>query len=366
MSRHRFHSLCPYFAVFPETFAAHWIEKLTSPGDIVLDPFSGRGTTAFQALLMDRNAIASDINPVAYCITRAKTQAPGNKSDILQRIQRLSKAFEPVDWEAERRQLPHFFHTAYSASTLRQVLYLRSRLKWRDSTTDAFIAAVALSALHGESDRGINYFSNQMPRTIATKPAYSVRFWKERQKIAPRRDVFAVTRRLVDYRYETPPPTRKAFVVQSDMRRLVELCPISRHNVRLVITSPPYLDMTRYVEDQWLRLWFLGGKPHPVYRDHGRDDRPTNQKGWWRFMAQAWRTIGEMLRRPGHAVFRLGGKNLPVRDIRDGLFAASRESGRKCELREMHVSEISRRQTQAFRPNSLGCIFEVDCSFYVT
>lgn len=74
--RHPFHAICPYFAMFPESFPERWIEELTEPGDVVLDPFCGRGTTPFQALLMGRHAIASDINPVAYCVTRAKLRAP--------------------------------------------------------------------------------------------------------------------------------------------------------------------------------------------------------------------------------------------------------------------------------------------------
>ena len=78
--RHRFHSLCPYFAMFPERFAETWISRLTKPGDRVLDPFCGRGTTPFQSVLMGREAIACDINPVASCVSKAKTnldQPPG-------------------------------------------------------------------------------------------------------------------------------------------------------------------------------------------------------------------------------------------------------------------------------------------------
>ena len=54
--RHRLHALCPYFAMFPESFAETWIDQLSKPGEIVLDPFSGRGTTAFQSMLMGRQA----------------------------------------------------------------------------------------------------------------------------------------------------------------------------------------------------------------------------------------------------------------------------------------------------------------------
>ena len=49
--RNRLHSICPYFAMFPEEFARNHIENLTDKGDLVLDPFSGRGTTLLQALL---------------------------------------------------------------------------------------------------------------------------------------------------------------------------------------------------------------------------------------------------------------------------------------------------------------------------
>ena len=62
--RNRFHALCPYLAMFPEGFAERWIDELTVPGDLVVDPFCGRGTTPFQALLMGSNALAGDINPV--------------------------------------------------------------------------------------------------------------------------------------------------------------------------------------------------------------------------------------------------------------------------------------------------------------
>lgn len=38
--RHRFYALCPYFAMFPETFAEYWIKRLTKPNEIVLDPLA--------------------------------------------------------------------------------------------------------------------------------------------------------------------------------------------------------------------------------------------------------------------------------------------------------------------------------------
>ena len=115
--RHRFHSLCPYFAMFPESFASDWIERITKPGDIILDPFCGRGTAPFQALLMKRHALACDVNPVAYCITRAKTNAP-SISTLLRRLTILEHEFDEREWGSEARKSSEFFHLAFDRGTL--------------------------------------------------------------------------------------------------------------------------------------------------------------------------------------------------------------------------------------------------------
>ncbi len=51
-----------YRACFKAELPNFFITKLTQKGDIVYDPFSGRGTTAIEAALLGRNAIANDIS----------------------------------------------------------------------------------------------------------------------------------------------------------------------------------------------------------------------------------------------------------------------------------------------------------------
>src|SRR5438128_2683700 len=74
--RHPLHSICPYFAMFPEEFVERHVLAYTRPGDIVFDPFCGRGTTVFQSLLMHRKSKGVDINPVAACVSGAKSEPP--------------------------------------------------------------------------------------------------------------------------------------------------------------------------------------------------------------------------------------------------------------------------------------------------
>ncbi len=122
--RHRFHSICPYFAMFPETFVEKHLSA--SPHDgVVFDPFCGRGTTVFQALLQGRKAAGTDVHPVAVCISGAKADPPGY-SETRARLTDLRRGFgEPKDagWQGD---LGEFFNLCYHPETLMQVRYLRS------------------------------------------------------------------------------------------------------------------------------------------------------------------------------------------------------------------------------------------------
>ncbi|MCU0917855.1 MAG: site-specific DNA-methyltransferase, partial [Planctomycetes bacterium] len=73
------HAICPYFAMFPESFVREHVKQYSDESDWILDPFCGRGTTVLESLLLGRNAIGSDINPVAYCVSHAKADHPDVK-----------------------------------------------------------------------------------------------------------------------------------------------------------------------------------------------------------------------------------------------------------------------------------------------
>ena len=49
-------------AIFPESLAADHIKSWSNPGDVILDPFMGSGTTAKMAVLLERNFIGFEIS----------------------------------------------------------------------------------------------------------------------------------------------------------------------------------------------------------------------------------------------------------------------------------------------------------------
>jgi hypothetical protein len=361
MMRHRFHAICPYFAMFPESFAEYWIKRLTKPEETVLDPFSGRGTTALTALLCGRNAISSDVNDVAVCLTKAKTSPP-SLGRLKARLSTLRKGFDPSAWRKVAREADEFFLHAYAPGTLKQLLYLRETLDWKESRVDNMLAALTLGSLHGEVSSK-RYLSNQMPRTISTKPRYSVNFWKQRGLVAPERDVFDVLAYSASFRYESPLPEGKSVVLHTDMRNLPRVIDLPNKSIRCAVTSPPYLNVTSFEEDQWLRLWFLGGLSYPKKGIMSRDDRHGTADNYWSFIGDMWRSLGAVMADNAHVVIRIGSRRISPDLLKRSLVGCGQFSGRKVKLVSHRVTEIKKRQTDAFRPGTKGCVVELDCHF---
>jgi hypothetical protein len=367
--RNRLHAICPYFAMFPESFAEEQIKLHTRTGDWVLDPFSGRGTTLLQSLLMGRRAAAIDTNPVAYCISSAKAHVPALEA-LLDGIADLRSRFSETDRAGLRQtrlSLPAFFGRAFHRDTLDQILFLRAQLDWRSDAVQCFIAALALGILHGDMGRNTPYLSNQLPRTISTKPDYSLRYWRERGLWARKRDAFATLEAKAAYRLSTGVPPGEGSVLLADARLTADLLPQLHGAVAAVVTSPPYLDVTSYEEDQWLRLWFLGGEPRPTARRLSPDDRHTSAIRYWRFLGDVWAGVAPLLRDGATVVCRIGSRRLAVPDVRAGVEMSLRSAfGSAEETRPCAVSALERRQTRSFRPGSHGCGYEVDLTYTVT
>ena len=316
----------------------------------------------FQALLQSRNAAGCDVHPVAVCISAAKCDPPDLQS-AQTRLEELRHEYhEPNDrnWSG---LLGEFFALCFHPDTLRQVRYLRYVLDWKNRTDDRFIAALCLGALHGESHRSPNYFSNRMPRTISTKPDYSVRWWRRQGCVAPPRDVFEILKRMLVYRFQTGPPAKTGRIVEADARRAATVFPELKGCVTDVITSPPYLDTTNFREDQWLRLWFLGGAP--VVWHESRDDRYVGKSNYWNFLQECWEGVGPLLAKQAQLVVRIGGRRLEKVEIRNNLHRSLLSGlGREVRLVEPGAtSRVVNTQSNAFRGAKASPFVEHDFCF---
>lgn len=81
------HQLFRYPAKFHPPVCAALIQRYTSPGDTIFDPFVGSGTALVEAAVSQRFSLGLDVDPVAVQVSLAKTR----NYDVLE-IDRLSSA----------------------------------------------------------------------------------------------------------------------------------------------------------------------------------------------------------------------------------------------------------------------------------
>jgi site-specific DNA-methyltransferase (adenine-specific) len=290
---HSFHPMCSYLASFPASLAHAFIARYTRPGDVVLDPFSGRGTAPLQACAEGRIGVGNDLNPFAHLLTAAKVDPP-SRADIKTRLASLRLAWAGAAGEWDRlaeaavaapgsvevmipsagsrlhsdstasvrpdAPLPVEVALAFHPRTLAQVLFLRSSLN-ADDRTDRFLLATLTGILHGKSG---SYLSAVMPNTFSMAPRYVRDFVSRTGFHSPERDAFTLLEDKVRRLYRQPVPATRGIALLGDARdagvRFRESLRARGlpERARLVVTSPPYLRVVKYGYYNWLRLWLLG------------------------------------------------------------------------------------------------------------
>ena len=71
------HGFYRYPARFSPVFAREFISQFTKPGDLVLDPFAGGGTTLVEARALGRSVIGTDISQLAVFVSNGKDNSTG-------------------------------------------------------------------------------------------------------------------------------------------------------------------------------------------------------------------------------------------------------------------------------------------------
>lgn len=298
-----FNAICPYYTMFPLEYPFRIIRKHLADAPIILDPFCGRGTTIYAARKLALKSYGFDTSPIAVAIARAKL-ASASLEDVIALGEKLvAKSPKHVP------ETP-FFKRAFSKTTLRELCSLREGLlgEKRPSDASAILRAAALGCLHGPMIKGDgtpSYFSNQMPRTFASKPDYSVRFWKERDLFPPKVSVMEVIRkkleRISDLDSEANGRARN--IRCSDARKAKTFAEVPAFG--LTITSPPYYGMRTYVQDQWLRMWFLGGAEAIDYESPDQLCH-TGHDAFIADLAKVWRNVGKHSIDGAHLYVRFG------------------------------------------------------------
>lgn len=254
---------------YPATFVPEipftLIEVLTLPNAVVYDPFAGIGTTYFQALLLNRKPIATEICSVAVEYMRSLFILfnPEITFDRLKwDFKEMRKDFNPrKDYTSNvpKNVLIDKLRPWYSENTLKQLSFLF--IKEASCSDKAMKAAmqISISAILktvSSQDRGWGCIAdNVLPKQkqVKDKEVFDL-FNKQVNRLF--KDISEYLK-YVMYGYDSlyKELSEKQTIFHEDVRECKE---IPNNFVDLVVTSPPYPNMTDYVTSQRLSYYFLG------------------------------------------------------------------------------------------------------------
>jgi hypothetical protein len=326
-----------YRACFKPQLPRFFIERLTRPGDVVYDPFMGRGTTAVEAALLDRVPYANDVNPLSLILTRPRLNPP--------KVEAVRQRLEAVDLtraEAAPEDLLVFFHP----DTLREIAALRGYLRQRRVAREAdaiddWITLVALNRLTGHSAGFFSVYS--LPPNQAVSVKSQRRINQRRNQTPPRRNVRKIIlRKTTQLLSECDGPilqrlarvNRQALLLTKPADTTPE---IASDSVQLVVTSPPFLNVVDYATDNWLRCWFLGIDPRSV-----RLTVPRKIEDWQAAMTSVFKELWRVLRPGGHVAFEVGEVHRGQTRLEEAVLPCGQAAGLEPQLMMINQQEFTK------------------------
>jgi DNA methylase len=322
---HSMQTMCSYHGMFPAKVAHYFIQRYSRPGDVVLDPFSGRGTVPLQARVEGRVAVCNDLNPLAYVLSRAKVNPPSWDSvqDFLTGLEKgykRSRAGEP--------NAPADIRMLYHPNTLRQICYVRGHLLSKPITgwspDELMISGALAGIMHGSHRRDgtSQYLSISMPNTFSMSPMYVEKYIRDNGLVPPDQDVFECLRDKLARLYLDDISGLPGRAHQLDATSLLKGENVRANSVDLIVTSPPYLQVVNYGTANWIRLWLLGldevGRERGVGRkkldaalDHGH-----TYASYKNFLLRTFQGARRVLKKHGVAAIVIGDVADPGKDPR--------------------------------------------------
>lgn len=248
---HGFHT---YPARLHPTTAAHLVRALVKPDETVWDPFCGSGTTLVCALEAGRQALGSDLNPLAIMLTNAKIRMRSPEEiDALEAAGKRARAFADDRRKKRARATRRYGDEDMRAFAIHVLMELDSLRLF--ATTDPDLKPNARNDLMLVLSAMLVKVSQMRADTSQERvekrhyPGFAARFFEDKtRELAERLRAFQLLRGKGSARAAICSAT--------------ESPPWKGRSVNAIITSPPYAGTYDYVDHHALRLRWLGLGEH--------------------------------------------------------------------------------------------------------
>jgi DNA modification methylase len=328
-----------YRACFKPQLPAYFIRRFTAEGGVVYDPFSGRGTTIIEAALSGRRVIANDANPLAMILARPRLDVP----DIDAVAARL-RTFDYDPGVHPDRDLSMF----YEGRTASEIAWLRNYLRERrdsgaEDAVDAWIRMIATNRLTGHSPGFFSVYT--FPPNQAVSAASQVRINQRRGQAPPYRDTKAIilkkTQRLLrgvsqDDAARLKVAAAEAVFLTGDAGNTGA---IPDGQVDLTVTSPPFLDIVQYADDNWLRCWF---NDLPLDDIAQRITMARTIEAWCDKMGRVFDELLRVTRSGGVVAFEVGEIRNGKLRLEDYVVPLGIRAGFRCEAVLINIQQFTK------------------------
>ena len=310
-----------YRACYKPQLPAYFIERYAEPGQLIYDPFMGRGTTLIEAKLLGHNVIGNDVNPLSIILT-APRLCEQNLEKITQRIEQITLP----EVEIEDKDLLVFFEQ----QTLAELYGWRSYFKARQATgifdeVDAWLQMTACNRLTGHS-KGFFSVYTLPPNQATTLNAQRKINAKRSQKPEYRNTKELILKKSKSLLRQGLPNNYNA-TTSTLLCRSADATPeIQDESVQLIVTSPPFLDIVNYVGDNWLRNWFCQCKPEP-----GKLWQLRKLEDWTAKMNASLKEMSRVLKPEGRIALEVGEVRKGKLKLEEQIILAGQAAGLKVE-----------------------------------
>ncbi len=292
-----------YRACFKPQLPRFFIEILTKEKDTIYDPFSGRGTTALEASLLNRRIIANDINPLSLVLLKPRLNPP----TILEINNRLNEIIFSNDLTSDI-DLSMF----YDEKTLSELVSLKNYLIEKkennsEDEVDSWIRMIATNRLTGHSKGFFSVFT--LPPNQAVSQKSQVKINEKRQQTPEYRNIknliFDKSRQLLsginsNIRKMLSDNFIYSLLLNSDARNTPQ---INDNSISLTVTSPPFLDIVQYADDNWLRLWFNNLNADEISKNIVM---AKTEDEWHNFIFDVFKELFRITKPYGYIAFEVG------------------------------------------------------------
>jgi DNA modification methylase len=309
------------------------IAALSRPGDLVLDPFCGSGTTLVEAFAAGRRALGGDVNEVALRVARVKcrrTTAAERERLVATAARIARRAATAVP--AGAAELPAELREWFEPHVARELDRLGRAIDEVPSAALHGALLLVLSSLLVKISRRRAETSDEVPAELPARRlarGFASRLFRDR--------AVELAEGLAALAAAAPRGTPEPLVVLGDARAL----PLRDGAARLVVTSPPYLGTYDYSGIQELRARLLSipleaARRREIGRRSEANAAPASALARFRDeLAAALREIGRILSSDGDAVLVIGDSSAGDRRVRADELAddAARRAGLEVRAR---------------------------------